>query len=171
MRKILTAILVVITMSINAQIFTQKTVIDKFDDVEFTKELKSIIDKSDSTIVLEEKGGNKAIFVILNPLEINCAGRADSIVNIVGNVYGYQECWSTVLAEDASEYMQQYIKCIFEEDKEESDKKIKSLIMDYCYYVTHRVVVSKYTHTLESEYYWISKADRDGRVVYSKNYY
>lgn len=44
-----------IVLKVDAQIYTSKCVMDKFDDVLLAKELKTIIIQTDSTFIIEEK--------------------------------------------------------------------------------------------------------------------
>lgn len=166
MRKVLFLLFFFTSLSINAQIFNSKRVLDKFDDVVSDKFQKTLIQKTDSTFIIEEKGKDPEVFEILNFTEVNSAGSKDSIVNLVKNVYGYQECWCIIHIEDSYDYAKAYIDAFNAHGREESHKIINDMVEKYCYYITHRVVTTQYSHTFESEYYWIQKGDNNGRTVY-----
>ena len=154
----------------NAQsyILTKKTVLDKFDDVLLERDQKTIVTKTDSTFVIEEKGRKPVTYRILNYAEYNSKGDKDNIVNLVDNVYGYQECWAVILESDVIEYDTEYASLIFEPDKEKRNKRIEKLVERFCYYITHRVVTTQYAHHILGQHIWVQKGDNDGRTIYSK---
>ena len=154
----------------NAQsyILTQKMVVDKFDDVISNREQKTIVTKTDSTFVIEEKGKEPVTYRILNYAEYNSKGDKDNIVNLVDNVYGYQECWAVILESDVPEYNTEYTSLIFESDKEKRNKDIEKLIERFYYYIIHRVVTTQYAHHILGQHIWVQKGDNNGRTIYSK---
>lgn len=158
----------VIALSANAQIFTHKRVLDKFDDVILDKDQKTLIERTDSTFIVEEKGKDPVTYVILNFAEYNSMGDKDNIVNLVDNVFGYQECWSVILESDAPEYFKEYVSCIAETDEAKRLKDIEKMVEKYCYYITRRVVTTQYTHQYIAEHLWVQKGDKNGRTIYSK---
>lgn len=159
--------MVFVHIGINAQVFNHKIIMDKFDDVTVDKYQKTLIQQTDSTFIIEEKGDTPITYFIANYAEYNSAGRQDSIVNLVGNIYGYQECWSVILETDLAQYKETYINCILESDENKRNEMITKMINDYSYYITHRVVTTQYTHDFVSEYYWVQKGDTNGRTIYS----
>ena len=154
----------------NAQsyILTKKTVLDKFDDVLLERDQKTIVTKTDSTFVIEEKGKEPVTYRILNYAEYNSKGDKDNIVNLVDNVYGYQECWAVILESDVPEYNTEYTSLIFESDKEKRNKDIEKLIERFYYYIIHRVVTTQYAHHILGQHIWVQKGDNNGRTIYSK---
>ena len=91
MKKFLILILTTLVFAVaDAQIFTQKTIRDKFDDVVSKREIKTLITKNDTAIIIEEKGKEPVTFKILNENESMSMGSKDNIVQLVGNVYGCQ---------------------------------------------------------------------------------
>ena len=154
----------------NAQsyILTQKMVVDKFNDVISNKEQKTIVSKTDSTFVIEEKGKEPVTYRILHYAEYNSKGDKDNIVNLVDNVYGYQECWAVILESDVPEYNTEYASLIFEPDKEKLNKRLEKLVERFCYYITRRVVTTQYTHHILGQHIWVQKGDNNGRTIYSK---
>ena len=168
MRKIILLFLMGIALSANAQIFTQKRVLDKFDDVISDRDQKTIIEKTDSTFIIEEKGKDPVTYVIESFAQYNSKGDKDNIVNLVENVYGYQECWCVILASDALNYQNEYLNCILEKDETKRMKDIEKMVDKYCYYITRRVVTTQYTHDYIAEHVWVQKGDKNGRTIYSK---
>lgn len=96
MKKLL-LISVLMTLSVlsNAQIFTDKIVYDKFDDVISHRDVKTIITKTDTTITFEEKGGAPTEYKIV--CQEYAEGNEDNIVNVYDNLYGYETCWQASL--------------------------------------------------------------------------
>ena len=172
MKKFLILILTTLVFAVaDAQIFTQKEIRDKFDDVVSKREIKTLITKNDTTIIIEEKGKKSVTFKILNEIGFN--GNKDNIVQLVGNVYGYEECWCVILEKDVKDYFLDISALSNEEDDSKRHDLISKLVEKYCNFITHRVVTTKYGTELLGEYYWIVKASFNGdteRTIYSKDY-
>lgn len=172
MKKFLILILTTLVFAVaDAQIFTQKTIRNKFDDVVSKREIKTLITKNDTAFIIEEKGKKPVTFKILNELEFK--GSKDNIVQLVGNVYGYEEYWCVILEKDIKDYFLGYIAMLNETDDSKRHDLISKLIEKYSYYITHRVVTDKYGTELDCEFYWIQKASFNGnneRTIYSKDY-
>lgn len=168
MKRIILLFLMGIALCANAQIFTHKRVLDKFDDVITDIDQKTLIEKTDSTFIVEEKGKEPVTFVIESFAQYNSMGDKDNIVNLVDNVYGYQECWCVILASEYEEYFKVYLSCIAEADETKRMKDIEKMVDKYCYYITRRVVTTQYTHQYLSEHVWVQKGDKNGRTIYSK---
>ena len=170
MKKILLLLLLIVPFVAHAQsyILTNKTVVDKFDDIISNREQKTIVTKTDSTFVIEEKGRKPVTYRILNYVDFNSKGDKDNIVNLVDNVYGYQECWAVILESDVPGYNTEYASLIFEPDKEKRQKGIEKLIERFCYYITRRVVTTQSVHYILGQHIWIQKGDNNGRTIYSR---
>lgn len=98
MKKFLILILTTLVFAVaDAQIFTQKTIRDKFDDVVSKREIKTLITKNDTAIIIEEKGKEPVTYKVL--FEFDSNGSEDNIVRLVDNVYGYEKSWIVVLDE------------------------------------------------------------------------
>lgn len=162
------ALFVSIALGANAQIYTHKRVLDKFDDTLLDKDIKTLVEKTDSTFIIEEKGSAPVVFTILNFAAYNSKGDKDNIVNLIDNVYGYQECWCVVYQKDVDNYYKDYLACFLEKDESKRDDMITKLIHDYCYYIVHRVITTKYTHEYQAEHLWIEKDEKSKRTIYSK---
>ena len=170
MKKILLLLLLIVPFVANAQsyILTKKIVMDKFNDILLDRDQKTIVTKTDSTFVIEEKGRKPVTYRILNYADFNSMGDKDNIVNLVDNVYGYQECWAVILESDVPGYNTEYASLIFEPDKEKRQKGIEKLIERFCYYITRRVVTTQSVHYILGQHIWIQKGDNNGRTIYSR---
>lgn len=159
--------LVLLAFGANAQIFNHKRVLDKFDDDVLSKRVKTLITKDDTSFTIEEKGSKPETYIVINFADYNSAGDKDNIVNLINNVYGYQECWCVVRKKDYAEYSKAYRSILLEPDEDNRRSMIEAMVKKYCYYITHRVVTTQYTGMFLSEYYWVSKGDEGGRTIYS----
>lgn len=98
MKKFLILILTTLVFAVaDAQIFTQKVIRDKFNDVVSKREIKTLITKNDTAIIIEEKGKEPVTYKVL--FEFDSKGSEDNIVRLVNNVYGYEKSWIVVLDE------------------------------------------------------------------------
>ena len=172
MKKFLILILTTLVFAVaDAQIFTQKTIRDKFDDVVSKREIKTLITKNDTAIIIEEKGKKSVTYLILS--EIESMGSKDNIVQLVGNVYGYEKEWVVILEKDVKDYFLDISALSNEEDDSKRNDLRSKLIEKYCYFITHRVVTDEYGLQFLFEHYWIEKASFNGdneRTIYSKIY-
>lgn len=170
MKKFLFLILTaLVTVAADAQIFTYKVIRDKFDDVVSECEIKTLITKNDTTFIIEEKGNEPVTYKIL--FEDESMGSKDNIVQLVGNVYGYQESWGVILEKDFKDCLLDISALSNEEDNSKRNDLRSKLIEKYCNFITHRVVTRQYDTKLLSEHYWIEKAYQNGnyeRTIYSK---
>lgn len=148
MKKFLILILTaLVTVAADAQIFTHKMIKDKFDDVVSEREIKTLIEKNDTAIIIEEKGNEPVTYKILNENESMSMGSKDNIVQLVGNIYGYDKTWEVVLEKNI----------------------IGSLLDEYRYFITYRVVTDQFGTKLLYEFCWIVKVSKNGyeRTIYS----
>ena len=168
MKKFLILILTTLVFAVaDAQIFTYKMIKDKFDDIVLEREIKTFVIKNDTAFIIEEKGNKPVTFKILNELEFK--GSKDNIVQLVGNVYGYEENWCVILEKDIKDYFLDYFAMLNEADVSKRHSLISKLIEKYCNYITHRVVTDKYGLQFRSEHYWIQNGNNE-RIIYSKIY-
>ena len=175
MKKFLILILAaLLTVAANAQIFTHKMILNKFDDVVSECEIKTLITKNDTVIIIEEKGNEPVTYVIRYPSTLLSVGSKDDIVRLVNNVYGYQECWYVLLEKDIKDYVLDNCTLLIEKDESEIDDLIRKLNEKYYYLITHRVVTDQFGTKLLYEYYWIEKVYQNGnyeRTIYSSKIY
>lgn len=172
MKKFLILILTTLVFAVaDAQIFTHKMILDKFDDVVSKREIKTLITKNDTAIIIEEKGKEPVTYKVL--FEFDSKGSEDNIVRLVDNVYGYQEDWWVILEKDIKDYLLDISALSNEEDDSKRDALRRKLIEKYYYCITHRVVTDKYGLQFLSECYWIQKASFNGkneRTIYNEDY-
>ena len=172
MKKILLLLLLfIVPFAANAQsyILTKKMVMDKFNDILLDRDQKTIVTKTDSTFVIEEKGKEPVTYRILHYAEYNSKGDKDNIVNLVENLYGYEEWWCVTLLSDYEAYRNEYLSCSLETDEDKRMKDINKIVDKYCYYINRRVVTTQYTHRILGQYFCIRKRDNKGvATMYSK---
>ena len=174
MKKFLILFLTTLVFTVaDAQIFTYKMIKDKFDDVVSEREIKTLIEKNDTAFIIEEKGNESVTYITPYYLEMPSVGSKDNIVQLVGNVYGYEENWCVILEKDVKDYFLDMSALSNEEDDSKRDDLISKLIEKYCNFITHRVVTDEYGLQFLFEHYWIEKASFNGdteRTIYSKDY-
>lgn len=94
MKKILlSSLFFLIAFVANAQgIYTKVKKYDKFDDVVWEKDVKTIIDKGLSKITIETKGKKPVEYTYYEGSWFSLHnGRQDSLSNIVSDIYGYED--------------------------------------------------------------------------------
>lgn len=169
MKKFLILFLTTLVFTVaDAQIFTHKEIKDKFDDIVLEREIKTRIEKNDTAFIIEEKGNEPVTFKILNEIEFK--GSKDNIVQLVGNVYGYEENWCVILEKDIKDYLLDISALCNEEDDSKRHDLISKLVEKYCNFITHRVVTDQFGTKLLYEFCWIEKASMNGnneRTIYS----
>lgn len=93
MKKLLAILFLLIGVSsVHAQeIYTKVEKLDKFNDVVWTKNVKTLVTRSKSTITFETKGEEPVDYFCWDIDDFNIhLGSRDSIVNLVDDVYGYE---------------------------------------------------------------------------------
>lgn len=94
MKKVLfCSLLLLVAFIANAQgIYTKVAKYDKFDDVVWEKEVKTLISKGRSKITVETKGQKPVEYTYYDsPWFSAHEGRRDSLSNLVSSVYGYED--------------------------------------------------------------------------------
>ena len=187
MKKVLVLILGLIPFFGYGQIYSSTMYFDKYDDLVSEKNEKTLIEKTDSTFIIDTKGKTPKVYYIINYAEYNSAGDKDNIVNLTANVYGYQESWCVIKNEDKDAYIKaciewynktaDKIKPGEEISKENVDKykgDLTNELSKYWLFVVHRVITTQYSHTYESEYFWIQDetstklGENINRIIYKK---
>lgn len=161
MKKIFSLItLVLFSTSLFGQVYTHRTKRDKFDEVLAHEEIRTLIVQTDSTFVIETKGFKPHTYYILNKVEAGSNGSKDNIVNLVNNVWGYEESWCVIREKDAEAYS----KLLY---RHYNGWDVVDEMQKYWIFITRRVIVTQYIHNYEAEYLWL--LDREGnRIIYSK---
>lgn len=154
-----------------AQLFTKIAQYDKFDDVIKEEERKTLVTKTDTTFVIEEKGREPVVYYILNISEAGTEGSKDDIVNLVGDVYGYQTAWCLVRYDLLDRYREAQLNYLIQE----SDSSMKKL-SSFWVFAIHRTITTQYTGRYLTEYFWLQDELNDGklgqgvnRIIYKKD--
>lgn len=158
-------------------IYTKVTKYDKFDDVVSEKVIKTLITKTDTTFIVETKGQEPVEYrYIDNPFFSAHVGRRDSLVNIVADVYGYEDQYIAITEDVRNEVIAEVQKQI--EDLPDSlvfEEKINMLAalklmekIDELPTITVRTI-SRYNFTYEydTDLFWIKFKD-GSRIIYTK---
>lgn len=87
--KRITILIVILSMNFLSygQIYTHIKKVDKFDDVIWEKEVKTLITFGDSTIIVETKGHQALSYIII---DVITTGSPEEPVNLVGDIWGYE---------------------------------------------------------------------------------
>lgn len=175
--KKLIAVTIVLMCALTASaqgIYTSIDKYDKFDDVVWTKQIKTIISKSYSTIVVETKGQKPTEYEYLNePLFVTQTGSREKLVNLVNDIYGYESSYC-LFPKGTIEKTYETIKSEIPDSlatEEMIDVKVKlklMVLMDDMPTITFRTVsYSQYSFEYETELAWIRFTD-GSRVIYRK---
>lgn len=171
MKKIIFTILFSLSGFISyAQIYTKVEILDKFDDVIKTEQRKTLVTFTDSTIIVEEKGKKPAVYCILNEIAGGKLGSKEDVVNLVGNVYGYQNVWC-VVREDMMEKYHEVYRCFLLDGTDDNLKKVQHFWL----FATHRTITTQYAHSYLGELFWVTDEDNEdklgkgvNRIIYSR---
>jgi len=164
MKKYLfTLVLAFVALTSNAQLYKSIKYYDKFDDVIKTEERKTLIHKTDTTFVIEEKGKEPVVYFIINPGHEETVGTKDEPANLINNVYGYEKTWVVICYDKLAEVRDAYSKIAVEES-EENISKLKSKITSYLLFATHRTVTTQYSKEYLNEMFWIEDSHSDGKL-------
>ena len=90
-RFLIICMLTLMSIISNAQpslIFTRKIIFDKFEDVVFDENIKTLVTIYSDAIFIEEKGNYPVELKVGDIVDIR--GDKDNIVRLYNNVYGYQ---------------------------------------------------------------------------------
>ena len=167
-----------VALCINAQgIYTKVTKYDKFDDVLWSKNVKTLITQTDTTFVFETKGQKPEIYRYADsPLMAIHMGSRDSLANLVADIWGYESQYFAVTNQIREEVRAETIEQISAMDETQlSDEESNILLaanllkrIDELPIITTRTI-SKYRFTYEydTDYVWIHYKD-GSRIVYSK---
>lgn len=157
-------------------IYTKVTKYDKFDDVEWSKTIKTLITKTDSTIVIETKGSKPETYKYTdNHLIATHVGSRDSLVNIVADIWGYYSEYIVYSEKDVEEMtpMINQIQSVSQDSVSLSnlfDLSLKLLKrMEKCPVITFRTISrSRYSFEYFTDIVWI-KLEDGSRIIYTKD--
>ena len=177
-RKILFALFCILSVTCNAQgIYKTVMKYDKFDDVEWKKDVKTLITKTDSTFVVETKGQKPVVYYYVDTFPLAWhTGSKDSLVNLTQDVWGFEDEYLVLTGKDREElsnYICEQVKDL--PDSLVSEEKIQmilgsKMIENYKKYprITIRTI-SRYAryYEYEREFFWI-KFDDGSRLIYNR---
>jgi hypothetical protein len=158
-KHLFTLFFVLVGLSCHAQIYKSIKYYDKFDDEVKTEQRKTLITKTDSTFIVEEKGKDPVVYYILNPVTDGAKGSKDEIVNLVDNVYGYEETWCVVRSDMLEKYREEYHNYYLDNSKANLEK-----LQKYWLFIVHRTITTQYTGTFLNEIFWVQDELHDGKL-------
>lgn len=178
MKKLIAVTLVLMcALTASAQgIYTSVHKYDKFDDVVWEKEIKTLVTKTDSTIIIETKGTKPVEYYIFGGKPCFVLGRRDSIVNLVSDVYGYEENYCVYTKDDFENKRKQILEVISDSiggyDDRYIDLKTRLGLLeeaDKLPLITIRAVSkTQYYFTYDTEFFWIKFNDGSRLIYYKK---
>ena len=170
-KTILSLVFALTCLVCNAQLYKSIVYYDKFDDVVKTEQRKTLVQKTDTTFVIEEKGKQPVVYYILNPVEQGTRGSKDEPANLVANVYGYEETWCVVRYDKLQEYRVAFYN-YYLDNTETNQRKVAA----YWLFIVHRTITTQFTGSYLDELFWIQDEDSDGklgkdvnRIIYKKD--
>lgn len=178
MKKFITASLIAFwALAMSAQgIYTKVRKYDKFDDVVYEKTIKTLITKTDDKIIFETKGSKPVEYYYEEDSWFaDHIGSRDSVVNLVNDVYGYEDRYS-VFPKDTIDVVKKIVS-------EKAENTPDSLLTDdriaemctwelFCRIPNAPEVVFRtiskgsYLFIYETDYVWIKFKD-GSRIIYS----
>lgn len=158
-KQLFALIFLLIGFSCNAQIYKSIVYYDKFDDVVKKELRKTLITKTDSTFIVEEKGKEPVVYYIMNAVSEGTKGSKDEIVNLVNNVYGYEETWCVVRSDMIENYREVFHNCYLDNSKANWNN-----LMSYWLFIVHRTITTQYTGTYLDEMFWVRDELSDGKL-------
>ena len=162
MKKIFFILLfAIITVGIDAQIYSKIEYKDKFDVNIKVENTKVLITETDSTFIIEKRGFKPTTYYILSE---DTMGDRDNIVDLTNtNVYGYQKMWCVIRIEDIENYHRDFLKY-------KNNEAGIEILSKYWLFVTHRVISQyKYIFVYHTDLFWITDAsniDKLGKSIY-----
>lgn len=172
MKKIsISLVFALYSIACNAQLFKTVKYYDKFDDAVKVEQIKTLITQTDSsTFVIEEKGKQPVEYYILNKVQEGTRGSKDEPVNLVADIYGYEETWCVVRADMYEDYLEAQRNFYLDS----SDSNMNKL-QHFWLFAVHRTITTQYTSTYLNELFWIQDENSDGklgkninRIIYNK---
>jgi hypothetical protein len=155
----------------NAQIYTAIKYLDKFDDELKSEQHKTLITKTDTTFVIEEKGKQPITYYILNVVEEGTKGSKDNIVNLIDDLYGYEEAWIVIRYDMLDKFREALNDYKLNSMKEALDK-----VTPHILYVVHRTLTTQYAGNYIMDMFWLQDDLIDGklgkdikRIIYTNN--
>lgn len=178
MKKFITTSLIAFwALAMSAQgIYTKVKKYDKFDDVIYEKTIKTLITKTDDKIIFETKGSKPVEYYYEEDFGFaDHIGSRDSVVNLVNDVYGYEDRYS-VFPKDTIDVVK---KIVSEKAENTPDSLLTDdRIAEMCIWelfcripnapevVFRTISKGSYLFIYETDYVWIKFKD-GSRIIYS----
>lgn len=145
-----------------SSVFSQIVYLDKFNDTIKEENVKTIIEKTDSTFVFETKGKTSVTYFI-KLSELN-RGDKDNVVNLTSNIYGYETSWCVIREDMYEDYLKDWLNLLHKGDFDTYGDAHFSILQKYCLIITRRVITTKYTHDYIREYIWIEDEQNTNKL-------
>ena len=181
-KLVLFSLMFITSLACSAQgIYTSIMKYDKFDDVVWKKEKKTLITKTDTTFIIETKGQTPEEYYYVDTyLLAYHTGSKDSIVNLVQDVWGYEDRYTVFTKKDKNDFLQ----AALEEMKEAPDSLVSSENYEFTLsMLIYRQMLesidklpsinirttSRYQYHFEykNDYFWVEFPDKS-RIIYIK---
>lgn len=148
MKKIMLFMLLCVTaLTSNAQIYSKIEHYDKFDDCIRKENIKTLINinEDDEVITVETKGRKKEKYLIF--YKFTSTGDENNVINLAGNVYGYESCYYCISLSDSLKFQNDFLipmvkkyisedeslmELISKEDKTENEESILNIETKLC---------------------------------------
>lgn len=179
MKKFITTSLIAFwALAMSAQgIYTRVKKYDKFDDVIYEKTIKTLVTKTYDKIIFETKGSKPVEYYYEEDSWFaDHIGSRDSVVNLVNDVYGYEDCYN-VFPKDTIDVVE---KIVSEKAKNTPDSlltydRIAAMqkwelfrrIHNAPEVVFRTISKTSYSFMYDTDYVWIRFKD-GSRIIYSK---
>lgn len=169
------ALLFVLSLAASAQgIYTKKTKYDKFDDVVWTKNVKTLITMYNDSIVFETKGQNPETYMYIDSEYLAAhIGDRDNLENLVGDVYGFENQYYGFTKSMAQEIYDEIALPIGELNPDDNEAAVSIIMafldkLDEAPTITFRTISStRYTFSYKTDIVWIRYPD-GARIIYEK---
>lgn len=163
----------------NAQgIYTKVTKYDKFDDVEWTKNVKTLITQTDTAFIFETKGSAPEIYRYIDTeLFAVHYGRRDSLTNLVADIWGYESQYITITDNVKKEVSDEFVaewNSLPDSLKTENNRSLTIALLlmrkaDVLPTITVRTVSKyKFSYEYQTDLIWI-KFEDGSRIIYEKD--
>ena len=157
-------LLAIMTVGIDAQIYSKIEYKDKFDVNIKVENTKALVTKTDSTFTIEKRGFKPITYYILNEIPDYTMGDRNNIVDLTGrSVYGYQKTWCVIRIEDIENYHRDFLKY-------KNNEAGIEILSKYWLFVIHRVISQiKYIFVYDTDLFWIEDASNTDKLGKSIN--
>lgn len=179
-KTVLISLMLITSLVCSAQgIYTSIMKYDKFDDVVWKKDKKTLITKTDSTFIIETKGQTPEEYYYIDTyLLAYHTGSRDSIVNLVTDVWGYEDEYAVFTKKDKNDCFQaalEEMKELPDSLKEDYETTLSMFIFRQMLKrldklpTIHIRTISRYQYSFnyKNDFFWISFPDKS-RIIYIK---